>query len=379
MEPLTTLPLVEKFAVDERASLPTLKREARLRLIETLTVLFVVIMAVLTLARYASGVPLTKTVLVVEGGYSLVLLGVARLARRSRSLVWPGWLVVLGLLLTILVAAQGAGGINAPILVALPFVPMLAALLLGRRSLPLFLAIAAVMMLGLYGLQQLGWAEIRPLDEQRRSLIQFTVVVSMTLLYGWLGFYCDRQNEQMYDQLSLWANTDGLTGVANRRFFDERFTQEWLRNQRVSRPLSLFVVDIDYFKRYNDTYGHVEGDRCLKAIAQTIANHCRRSGEVVARYGGEEFAVILPNVNLAEAAAIAEGLRLKIEALHSKGNPDVRETVTVSIGFASTVPHEFALRERFIVQADQALYRAKRAGRNQSVGAMVQGGRVNAQ
>ena len=355
-----------------------LKREARLRLSETLTWVLWVVMAVLTLARYCSGVPLTTAVLVVEGGYSLVLLGVLRLARRSQSLMLPGWLIVLGLLLTILVAAQGAGGLNAPIIIAVPFVPMLAAVLLGRRSLPLFVAIGGLLLLGLYGLQRADWVEVRSLDEQTRGFIQFIVVVSLTLLCSWLGYYCDRQTEQMYHQLTLLAHTDGLTGVANRRFFDDRLNQEWLRNQRVSRPLSLLLLDIDYFKRYNDAYGPVEGDRCLRAIAQTISAHCRRSGELVARYGGEEFGVILPNVDLAEAAAIAESLRLEIESLHSKGHPELKRAVTVSIGFASTVPHEFEQQERFVVQADEALYRAKRSGRNQSVGSVLQGGRVNA-
>lgn len=379
MEPLTTLPWAEIFSVDERASLPALKREARLRLIEMVTGLLMVTMVVLTLARYFVGLPPTNLVLLVEGSYGLVLLGGLRLARRSRSLALPGWLMVGGLLLTILTVAQGAGGLNAPILVALPLIPLLAALLLGRESLPLLIAVSAALLLGGYVLQLQGVVELQPLDEKARSLWQLVVLVTVMLLCAWLGYYCDQQNEKMYQQLTLWAHTDGLTGVANRRFFDERLNQEWLRNQRVSRPLSLLLLDIDFFKRYNDAYGHVEGDRCLRAIAQTISRHCRRSGELVARYGGEEFAVILPNVDLAEAAAIADSLRLKIEALHSKGHPDLHATVTVSIGFASKVPHEFEPQERFIVQADDALYRAKRAGRNQSVGSFTSEEQANAQ
>ncbi len=363
--------------MDERASLPALKHEARLRLIETVTGLFIAIMALFSLARYWLGAPLASLVLVVEGSYCLVLWAGLRLARRSRSLVLSGWLIVLGLLLTILAAAQAGGGLNAPIMVALPFVPLLAALLLGRRCLPLVSGILALLLLGLYGFEYWGWIELQPLDERTRSLYQRVVVMAVMVLCAWLGYYCDRQNDQMYQQLTLWADTDGLTGVANRRFFDERLNQEWLRNQRVSCPLSLLLVDIDYFKRYNDAYGHVEGDRCLRAIAQTISHHCRRSGELVARYGGEEFAVILPNVDLAEAAAISDGLRLKIEMLHGEGHPDLQETVTVSIGFASTVPQQLALQERFIVQVDEALYRAKRSGRNQSVGSIAPGGRVN--
>ncbi len=345
---------------------------------DTVTGLLIVTMAVLTLARAWAGAPLNNVVVLAEGSYSLVLLASLGLARRSRSLVLSAWVLVIGLLLTILVAAYQAGGLNAPVLVALPFVPMLAALLLGRRFLPILTVLVISLLLGLYGLQYQGLIEPQPLDEETRSLCQFIMVLLIVWLCTWLGYYCDRQNDQMYEQLSLWAHTDGLTGVANRRFFDERLTQEWLRNQRVRRPLALLLVDIDHFKRYNDSYGHVEGDRCLRAIAQTLFMHCRRSGELVARYGGEEFALILPNVDLPEAAAIADSLRLKIEKLHAAGHPDLQERVTVSIGFSSMVPHEFTPQERFVVQADQALYRAKRSGRNQSVGAVGPSGRVNA-
>jgi len=325
------------------------------------------------------GQPLTPWVLAMEGGGCLLLLGIAQLAHRSSSLVLPGWLIILNLMAMIFIAAQDAGGLDAPVLVALPLVPMLSSLLLGRNSLPWLLGLTMLMLSGLLGLQLAGEIEAQPFDAQTHSILHLVAVMVMMLLCAGLGYYCDRQNDRMQHQLTLLAHTDGLTGVANRRFFDDRLNQEWLRNRRISRPLSLLLVDIDHFKQYNDTYGHVEGDRCLVAIAQVIAHHCRRSGELVARYGGEEFAVILPNVDLSEAAAIADGLRAKVERLHSKGHPDLRETVTVSIGFASAVPYEFEQQERFVVQADEALYRAKRAGRNQSVGSITPESRVNAE
>lgn len=365
--------------MDEHPSLPVLKHEARLRLMETVTKLLIAAMVMFTLARYIVGMPLASPVLVAEVCYCLVLGLSWRLARRSSSLVLPGWLIVLGLLLTVIVASLAAGGLNAPILVALPLIPLLSALLLGRRSLPPLIVILASLLMGLCLLQQQAWIEPRPLDDPTRRFCQLWVLVTMVCLCASLGYYCDRQNDEMHQQLTLWAHTDGLTGVANRRFFDECLNQEWMRNQRMGRPLSLLLLDIDHFKQYNDAYGHVEGDRCLRTIAQAISNHCRRSGELVARYGGEEFAVILPNVDLGEAAAIADSLRLKIEALHGQGNPDLQETVTVSIGFTSAVPHGFEQQERFIVQADEALYRAKRAGRNQSVGSIAPGSRVNVQ
>lgn len=355
--------------MSEPGSLTALKHESGLQLLETLTRVFIATMLAVSLLRYLMDLPLPWPALAIQALYGFGLLWLPGLARRSHSLYWPSLAMLLGLLLVIFVVSLGAGGLNAPIVIALPFLPLLAAIFLGRRSMPGFIFLIALFLLLLQGAHCLELIQAQRFDPQTRSLLQLIMVVMMTLLCAGLGYYTDYHNEQMHQQLMLWANTDGLTGVANRRLFDEGLKQEWLRNQRMGRPLSLLLVDIDHFKHYNDAYGHVEGDRCLAAIAQAISYHCRRSGEMVARYGGEEFAVILPNVGLPEAAHIADSLLADISALYDRGNPDLKQTVTVSIGFACTVPRQGEQPERFVIQADEALYRAKRAGRNQSVGA----------
>jgi len=165
-------------------------------------------------------------------------------------------------------------------------------------------------------------------------------------------------------QLTLLAATDGLTGVANRRAFDQRFDGEWRVGQRNRTPLSLLMIDLDMFKRYNDTYGHLAGDTCLQTIAGMLLEISRRPRDLAARYGGEEFIVMLPETSLEDALELAETLKSNIftSELPHESSPWGR--VTVSIGCVSAVPTEDSSPLTLLELADQALYRAKESGRN---------------
>jgi diguanylate cyclase (GGDEF)-like protein len=167
------------------------------------------------------------------------------------------------------------------------------------------------------------------------------------------------------ERLAHMAREDGLTGVANRRRFDEALDEEWRRAIRLRAPLSLLIFDIDFFKSYNDHLGHLAGDDCLKAVAKTAAEVCQRAGELVARYGGEEFAVIMPNVSPDEARGAADKLRARVEA-SGLPHPDssVSAFVTVSIGAAAAWPAVGGSSGDLVASADRALYRAKESGRN---------------
>jgi diguanylate cyclase (GGDEF)-like protein len=170
------------------------------------------------------------------------------------------------------------------------------------------------------------------------------------------------------EQLKLIASMDGLTGVANRRHFDNTLDLEWRRAMRSAIPLSLIMIDIDFFKNYNDLYGHLAGDSCLQKIAHTIRDSLRRAGNFAARYGGEEFTVILPDTNTEEAYLFAESLREKIENLNIEHNDSkVGSNVTVSIGVSTTIPKKDHTQDELISLADKALYKAKQGGRNRVV------------
>ena len=169
-------------------------------------------------------------------------------------------------------------------------------------------------------------------------------------------------------ELEKLVNTDGLSQIANRRCFDKCLEQEWQRLYREQQPLSLILFDVDYFKRYNDAYGHQVGDECLIKIAQSVQQIVCRPADLVARYGGEEFVVILPHTDITGAMAIADRVHQAIQDLaipHQASK--INNLVTVSLGMTSLIPSSELSATDIIEQADQALYRAKQQGRNQSV------------
>ena len=163
-------------------------------------------------------------------------------------------------------------------------------------------------------------------------------------------------------KLQQLADIDGLTNLANRRRFDSVLQNEWLRAQRSQQTLSLLMCDIDFFKLFNDSHGHLAGDECLKKVAAVLGSNMRRPGDLAARYGGEEFALVLPDTDTEGAMAIAEMCRQQIEALALPNQPD--RHVTMSIGVASMVPTANAVPLDLIDHADRALYQAKGGGRN---------------
>ncbi len=169
-------------------------------------------------------------------------------------------------------------------------------------------------------------------------------------------------------ELSRLVNLDGLTQVANRRRFDYYLAREWQRHLREQQPLALILMDIDYFKRYNDRYGHQRGDDCLIQVAQAIAKIPKRPTDLVARYGGEEFVAILPNTNAEGALIVAESIRMAIAAIaipHPKS--EVNPYLTLSLGVTSLIPSLDMRLEDLIANADRALYLAKNQGRDRAI------------
>ncbi len=166
------------------------------------------------------------------------------------------------------------------------------------------------------------------------------------------------------DLLREMAFVDGLTGVANRRFFDERLEAEWRRCTRSQLPLALIMADVDFFKRYNDRYGHQAGDDCLCRVAAALRHGLKRPYDLVARYGGEEFVGILPDTDLAGASAIAHSLERAVRGLQIEhADSSVEKVVTISLGVGYAPPWPVRPAESLIALADAQLYRAKQEGR----------------
>jgi diguanylate cyclase (GGDEF)-like protein len=169
-------------------------------------------------------------------------------------------------------------------------------------------------------------------------------------------------------ELETLSFRDGLTGVANRRMFDSILEVEWTNARRNNQPLSLILLDIDYFKQYNDHYGHLAGDACLKQVAQTLNAAAARSRDFFARYGGEEFVLVLPETDEQSAAKIAERCRsliFKQQIPHEKS--PIGQLLTISMGVGTTIPTASDEPLSFVEMVDKRLYQAKHQGRNRIV------------
>lgn len=177
------------------------------------------------------------------------------------------------------------------------------------------------------------------------------------------------------NQLKDLSYEDSLTAVANRRCFDEQFQHQWIHCVTEKLPLAVILCDIDDFKRYNDLYGHLQGDKCLHDVAQTLKRAANKQKDLVARFGGEEFVILLPETTLLDAIAVAERICTTVEALHIEhGHSHVSRWVTVSLGVAAVTPSNDLSSEVLLHAADNALYRAKTAGRNRVASGAISSG-----
>ena len=232
--------------------------------------------------------------------------------------------------------------------------------------------------------QEISSKELNETGEEQTWLASFFPIFSINHVASYVGFvvveisdrkkaeakmqYAEYILRQANLELEKLVNIDGLTQIANRRCFNDRLEFEWQRLAREQQPISLLLFDLDYFKRYNDCYGHQVGDDCLVKIAQATQQTVCRPADLVARYGGEEFVVILPNTDLDGAIAVANQIQDAIVDLNiPHQNSDISDIVTISLGVTSLIPNLSQAPSILIKQADMALYSAKQQGRDRSV------------
>lgn len=306
---------------------------------------------------------------------ALIWAGGAILVAPADSLPhWGAYLLWLGGLVAAGVATLSVV-MGAYLAFALPAVlPVSAWLLLGPEAEPYHRTVGLVLPVFLAFMTAAAWRvnramvralrlqfENQQLNLHLRADLQRHVHVEAQLREA------KRRLESLARELRQLSAEDGLTGIANRRHLDQVLLREWRRATRGRYPLSLVLFDLDYFKDFNDRYGHQAGDECLKKVAQVLRAHCRRPGDMAARYGGEEFAVVLPGTGREDAREIATRICADVEALaipHERSPSGA--AVTVSAGVASVVPDRSAHPTDLIELADGALYRAKGGGRNRA-------------
>jgi diguanylate cyclase (GGDEF)-like protein len=308
----------------------------------------------------SGGILLSVSLMLVRQGHSPTFCG--------NFLTGAAWYVYTAL-------ACFSGGVGAPVMVWFVSIPVLSVLMCGARS-GLYWTMGCALTIACFTLaQQYDVHCANELTAAGTRLMQFTGLVGLLACVYVLVFVLKRIEQDAHDalheanrSLERQATIDVLTGVGNRRSFDLMLQQEWQRHVREQRPLSVLLLDVDLFKQFNDEFGHLGGDECLRAIAQSVEDCMLRSGDFVARYGGEEFAVLLPAPDFEGAMLVAETVRLNVISLaipHPQSA--VAPHVTVSIGLASTVPMPRDSYLEFLHDTDVALYRAKARGRNTTV------------
>ncbi len=209
-------------------------------------------------------------------------------------------------------------------------------------------------------------AYIMPILTSMLSVFALIMMVNQCLNFENLTLVVQLKEEKKAAELN--AITDSLTGLMNRRFFDNMFPLEFKRSKRSKLPLSLLMIDIDYFKNYNDSYGHLEGDHCLTMLGTAFRKIVSRTADIVGRYGGEEFYVVLPETDEDGAKTVANKIKEAIDELRIRNNASkIASNVTISIGAATLYTKEFQKPEDLIKMADLAMYQAKENGRNQIV------------
>jgi diguanylate cyclase (GGDEF)-like protein len=190
--------------------------------------------------------------------------------------------------------------------------------------------------------------EYKKLLRQMRSMIKISDITQQRL-------------NSMSNDLEILSNHDELTQLYNRRFFNETYEKEWYNAMRSGSPLGILMIDVDNFKEYNDTYGHLQGDECLKEIAMAIKKSANRSGDLAARFGGDEFIVLLPNTNTEGCSFFAKKILANVSSLNLL---DAYKDVTVSIGTGYIIPKDDMEMDILLNKADEALYQAKNEGRS---------------
>ncbi|HJU70414.1 MAG TPA: diguanylate cyclase [Paucimonas sp.] len=302
----------------------------------------------------------------LDGVLQAVKVGVIVLDARQRIVLWNRWMeqhsphpaaAVLGQQFVDVFPAMANGRTHAAIVSALTdnFASLISQSL-NKAPFPLYYSEADE--ISNRRIQQA--VQVMPIQVAtlpRHCLVQITdVSIAVTR---------ERKLRELALELQSQTFLDGLTGIANRRRFDVDINHEFRRAKRTGAPLSLVMIDVDSFKRYNDNYGHQQGDWCLAQIATALSRTLERSSDLLARYGGEEFMAILPDTDSHGALQIAEIMRAEIEALAlPHAYSDVANHVTVSLGVVTQVPHQHAAIVHLIGAADRALYKAKSSGRN---------------
>jgi diguanylate cyclase (GGDEF)-like protein len=312
--------------------------------------------------------------LAVLSGGLFVIAGLT-LMRRGKPLVLSGNILCVGAWCVYGMVATNTDGIHSPVIPWYFTLPVLSILLLDYRW-GFFWTLASMGSVSIFAFADtIGYLFRNELSPTTFAILDYLgITMGLVCMYVLVAvlknmeFVARDALHLANSRLQLLASQDGLTGISNRRAFDMALQQHWNSHVRDKRPLSVALVDADLFKQYNDSLGHLAGDDCLRLIAETIQSGIRDPQDLAARYGGEEFAIILTDTDEGSAMRVVDRIRAAVCAMEiPHPNSSVHNNITISIGVATMTPGKERVYADLLHEADRALYRAKREGRNQTV------------
>ncbi len=349
----------------------TLRQAGRIAAVDLAMLVWVVVFAPIyffvgavrcSLVLAAVGVILPATLFLLHRGYRPSLCG--------NLLCCAGWWTYAGLIFL----TGGLAG-PSPVLTWYASLPICAVYMCGLRSGTLWTVASVAAITAFAMVDNWGWKTPNELTADTNRLLQYLSLVGLVacvyvLVYVLARFeqFVRRTLDEANCRLEAQSSLDSLTGIANRRAFDWTLDREWKRHQRADLPLSVALIDVDWFKQYNDALGHLAGDDVLRSIALALQSGVHRPGDFVARFGGEEFAVILPNTDQQQARYVMATVHQRVRGLEiAYPKPAIGPYVTISIGIATTDPSSGESPLELVREADMALYRAKAEGRDRSI------------
>tara|TARA_R110002153_G_scaffold13189_2_gene49282 strand:- start:32 stop:1114 length:1083 start_codon:yes stop_codon:yes gene_type:complete len=288
--------------------------------------------------------------------------------RRHGSIDVAAWILMMTALFGLAFSSFYTGGFNAPVVLLAPIIPIMTVILINKRAAWISLGLVSLILAGVFVLGLYGYVPKNQTNPDLMLFGRYIVLTSLCLISTWVISSFASISRTLMAQLETQSNIDFLTGILNRRAIEARLLLEVGRARRSDTWLSFIMADVDFFKLYNDTNGHLAGDNCLKDIAKLIDGCCERATDVVGRFGGEEFVLILPDTNNEGARRIAENLRKTLLAQNIPYGPQNTNPVTLTLGIVSAKGSTIDSVEKLIKDADAALYRGKDQGRNCVVG-----------
>ena len=259
------------------------------------------------------------------------------------------------------------GGIGASVVLLAPMIPIMTVLLINTRTAWVTFGLVCLMLAIIFALELYGYVPENTIDPDLILMSRYIVLICLCLIATWIVSHATSQSRTLMAKLEQQSNIDYLTGVLNRRGIETNLLQEIEKAKRSNTWLSIIMADVDFFKLYNDSNGHIAGDNCLKNIAKLITDHGLRSEDVIGRFGGEEFILVLPETNIDEANGIAENLRKIILKENIPYGPKNTDPVTLTLGVTSAHGPNINGTEQLIRDADATLYKGKHQGRNRVV------------